>query len=186
MITFKEICWNSELFDCVKALLESSFPVEERRDMDAFVQVARLDSRFSVFGGEAEGRLAGFISSWDFGEFAYVEHFAVAHAMRNHGYGSQLLKAWLAACGGKPVVLEVEPPADVLTRRRVGFYERNGFVLHGGFDYMQPPYRDGDGELPLKLMTCGDFNLPLDAVAATIRSEVYDKPRRGAWGVAAQ
>ena len=31
----------------------------------------------------------------------------------------------------KPICLEVELPEDELTRRRIGFYERNGFVQCG-------------------------------------------------------
>jgi hypothetical protein len=89
-----------------------------------------------------------------------------------------VLNAWLEA-KGKPVALEVELPTDALTRRRVGFYERNGFVLHGDFEYLQPPYKPGDDELPLKLMTHGECGLPLDAVAAIIKREVYDKQRSG-------
>ena len=98
--------------------------------------------------------------------------------MRNHGCGTQVLKAWLEA-KGKPVVLEVELPADDLTRRRVGFYERNGFVLHKDFDYLQPPYKPGDDELPLKLMPHGECGLPLDTGATIIKREVYDKQRSG-------
>ena len=178
MITFKEIYWNSELIDCVKALLTESFPPEERRDMTDFDRILKTDDRFTIFAGEHGGELVGFITSWDFGKFAYVEHFAVSPAMRNHGCGTQVLKAWLEA-KGKPVVLEVELPADDLTRRRVGFYERNGFVLHKDFDYLQPPYKPGDDELPLKLMTHGECGLPLDTVATIIKREVYDKQRSG-------
>ncbi len=176
MITFKEIYWKSELFDCVKALLAESFPPEERRDMSDFERILKTDDRFTIFVGEHDGELVGFITSWDFGTFAYVEHFAVSPVMRNHGCGTQVLKGWLEV-KGKPVVLEVELPTDALTRRRVGFYERNGFVLHEDFEYLQPPYRLGDDELPLRLMTHGDCDLPLDVVAAIIKREVYDKQR---------
>ena len=53
---------------------------------------------------------------------------------------------------GKNVVLEVELPEDALTRRRIGFYERHGFVWND-YPYMQPPMRKGQEPLPLRLMT---------------------------------
>lgn len=37
------------------------------------------------------------------------------------------------------VVLEIEPPVDGLTRRRLGFYERNGFCANP-YDYIHPSY----------------------------------------------
>ena len=39
-----------------------------------------------------------------------------------------------------------------LTRRRIGFYERHGFVWND-YPYMQPPMRKGQEPLSLRLMT---------------------------------
>jgi hypothetical protein len=49
-------------------------------------------------------------------------------------------------------VLEVEPPVDEWTRRRIGFYERLGFHLNH-FDYVQPPLREGRADLRLQIMS---------------------------------
>ena len=52
----------------------------------------------------------------------------------------------------KPMLLEVEPPEGDMQRRRIGFYERNGFCLHA-YPY-QMPCLHGDGPaLPLLLMS---------------------------------
>jgi len=50
------------------------------------------------------------------------------------------------------MVLEVEVPADDLTRRRIGFYERHGLV-YNDYPYLQPPLRTGNELLPLRFMT---------------------------------
>ena len=37
------------------------------------------------------------------------------------------------------VILEIDPPEDEISRRRRGFYERNGFV-YNEYDYIHPSY----------------------------------------------
>ena len=55
---------------------------------------------------------------------------------------------------GKPVCLEVEPPENEMTTRRVGFYKRHGFFLNP-YPYMQPSISKGRSPIPLLLMTSG-------------------------------
>ena len=54
----------------------------------------------------------------------------------------------------KLICLEVELPEDELTKRRIGFYERNGFVFNE-YPYMQPPISKGKSSVPLRIMTYG-------------------------------
>lgn len=54
----------------------------------------------------------------------------------------------------KQICLEVELPEDELTRRRIGFYERNGFVFNE-YPYIQPPISKGKSPVPLRVMTYG-------------------------------
>ena len=74
-----------------------------------------------------------------------------------------------------PFVLEVEMPADDLSRRRIAFYERNGFTLWRDCAYMQPPYRPEDAPLPMLLMVKGNLSPEQDFphVRQTIHREVY-------------
>ena len=73
-----------------------------------------------------------------------------------------------------PFVLEAEVPTDDLSRRRVGFYERQGFRVWDK-DYVQPPYRRGGRPLPLYLMVAGETDAmpPVDTVRRAIYREVY-------------
>ena len=41
-----------------------------------------------------------------------------------------------------PVILEIDPPVDDISRRRKGFYERNGFIAND-YDYTHLPYHRG-------------------------------------------
>ena len=48
----------------------------------------------------------------------------------------------------------VEPPEGELTRRRIAFYERNGFCLNP-YPYAQPSIAEGRAPVPLMIMTYG-------------------------------
>ena len=52
----------------------------------------------------------------------------------------------------KPVCLEVELPESDITRRRIGFYRRNGFFLND-YPYIQPSLGVGRAPQPLRIMT---------------------------------
>ena len=97
---------------------------------------------------------AGFLAVWEFESFIYIEHFAVDPALRNSGTGSAMLKE-LVKQYQKLICLEVELPEDELTRRRIGFYERNGFVFNE-YPYIQPPISKGKSPVPLRIMTYGE------------------------------
>ena len=78
-----------------------------------------------------DGELAGMISYWNFGTFVYVEHFAIDPSLRGGGTGSEVL-AELRRSLGRPVVLEVERPADSnpMAARRIG-----AFIAATAFTY---------------------------------------------------
>lgn len=157
-----------------ESLWLGSFPPEERRETAAQRANADGNALFScLLATDGDGAPVGLFTYWDFGTFAYCEHFATDPGRRNRGLGAQILALALERVG-KPLVLEVEMPADGLSRRRVGFYERCGLVLHPEFDYLQPPYRAGGEPLPMRLMTTRDFSAEsLAGAAATIHEKVY-------------
>lgn len=70
----------------------------------------------------------GFITYWDFNDFYYVEHFAIDPTLRNGGYGKKTLD-YLCKELDRPIVLEVEMPVEEMAKRRINFYQRQGFVL---------------------------------------------------------
>ena len=136
---------NETDFPEIYRIMQASFSGDEYRPYDE--QLALFE--------EPEYRIyympAGFLAVWEFESFIYIEHFAVDPALRNSGTGSAMLQE-LVKQYQKPICLEVELPEDELTRRRIGFYERNGFVFNE-YPYIQPPISKGKSPVPLRIMT---------------------------------
>lgn len=161
------------LLDLVEKTYISSFPENERRDFFLVRELLADDDRFELYALLKDGVYAGFITSWLFEEFVYVEHFAIDESARNGGIGAKAMNQFLSL-HEVPVVLEVEIPDGEMSKRRIGFYERLGFTLHPHV-YHQPPYREGEGWLEMRLMTHG--NIPLaesfEKVKSVIHQNVY-------------
>lgn len=140
-------------FDRVWEIMEASFPVDERRPLDD-QRAVMDDPDYTVYVSHDEhGKIEGFISVWMLDDIAYVEHFAVAPECRGGGLGSRMLRKTAELTGGKLLCLEVEPPKTDIARRRIAFYERNGFYLND-YDYEQPAYAPDRAAVPLCIMTC--------------------------------
>lgn len=140
-------------FKQVFDLMVEAFPVDERRTFDE--QKALLsNSIFEIFvckDGE-NGEIKGFISMYRFDDFCFVEHFAVDGKYRNMGLGHEILQELKMRSGR--ILLEVEPPTTEQAKRRIAFYERNGFYLNE-CAYTQPPISAHTKPIPLMLMTTG-------------------------------
>ena len=179
MFTLRDIHTSDPSYPWVEQLWLASFPCNERRDTEA--QRNNVDSRanFHCLLAEDDGKAVAFITYWHFGDFCYGEHLATDPACRNKGYGAQILSTLHSPLSTltppMPFVLEVEMPADDLSRRRIAFYERNGFTLWRDCAYMQPPYRPEDAPLPMLLMVKGNLSPEQDfpRVRQTIHREVY-------------
>ncbi|MBQ9555385.1 MAG: GNAT family N-acetyltransferase [Muribaculaceae bacterium] len=130
------------------------------------------EPRFHVVLATCDELPVGFISYWAFDSFTYIEHLAVEPSQRGKGHGSGLMRQ--VASLGRPLLLEVEPPLDEETRRRIVFYQHLGLALQDGIKYVQPPYSPGKPSVPLCLMTSpGMTRESINAAVITLRSEVY-------------
>ena len=107
-------------------IYRTSFPLHEQRRVQDF-PLAFEDPGFyyEVFLDEA-GRVAAILVTWRRQEFVYLEYFAVSASLRGQ---------------------------DEISRRRLGFYRRHGFVPNPQFDYIHPPYTAEGESYPLLLMT---------------------------------
>ena len=149
--------FSDPLLDKVEKTYNDSFPEAERRAFSLVRELVKEEPRFTVYTLFKDGVYAGFITAWRFTAFIYVEHFAIDAFSRNGGIGGESMKQFMVLCDA-PVVLEVEMPADEMSKRRIGFYERLGYVLDNHV-YFQPPYRPGESLLEMRLMTHGKIDL---------------------------
>ena len=181
MLTLKEINSFHRYYPFVEELLQSAFPADERRDDELQRANADANDKFHCLLIEKAENPIGLLTYWNFGTFVYIEHFAISEELRGGGLGLKALTLFLKDMN-LPVVLEVEMPRikGDITHRRIGFYRRVGFSLRK-MAYKQPPYREGDGWLPMKLMTYGNFKWlkMAETIRDTIYREVYESQVKG-------
>jgi len=142
-------------FESIYRLMEASFPPTERRTKEGQRALFENEPAYCVYGtkNERTNDVEAFLAVWLLESILFVEHFAVAPALRGQGYGSRLL-AELSSMTRKTLCLEVEPPETEMAVRRIGFYRRNGFYLNE-YPYMQPSLAKGEPSIPLLVMTFG-------------------------------
>ena len=151
---------DEQMYSYVEKLIVASFPSDEYRALDQLRAFTDAPNAFTNHVVKEDDRMIGLFTSWDFDDFVYVEHFATDPEVRNGGYGKKIMEAFCNQCS-KPIVLEVEEPEEEMAKRRVGFYERLGYKLWGA-NYEQPPYKEGDHFLPMRIMAYGALECERD------------------------
>lgn len=134
---YRHIDFEEDRFIPVYALYESSFPENERRTSED-QRAAMLNEAYhceSIWEGT---QFIGLIFYWRHEAFCYVEHFAIFRDLQGQQWGSRCLDAFCQRTGS--VILEIEPPVDMMTIRRQHFYERAGFIAND-YDYRHLAYR---------------------------------------------
>lgn len=162
--------------EAVKATYIGSFPEDERRDWtDIAARVGAGDMIFSMYIIKRDGENVGFVTTWRLPDALYVEHLAIFPDKRSGGIGSAVLAEIAALAGDRPVVLEVElPETSDEARRRISFYQRNGFTAMEEYPYFQPPYRPGGQTVPLMLMVTAPLPDP-DRFVIMLHTLVYNQ-----------
>ena len=142
--------FNKANFTQFYNILTESFPPDEIRSEQEHLEL--LDRpEYTVWAVYDQQELQGFLTVWDLGDTAFIEHFAVRSDRRNSGLGSKMLKA-LSQKLGKQLCLEAELPETDMARRRLGFYCRNGFFVNH-YPYLQPALEEGKNPVPLHILT---------------------------------
>ncbi len=162
-------------FDEVFNLMQISFPENEYRtysDQKALLE----NSRYHIITKENEQKnIVAFLAFWSLGDFNFVEHLAVSPTCRGKGTGTKLVSEFISE-SSKPIILEIEPPVDDISTKRMKFYERLGFVLNE-YQYFQIPLRENDSPSELKIMS---YPKKLNEEEfQNVKSIIY----RGAYGV---
>lgn len=121
----------------VRAIYEASFPACEQRSETAY-DAAFGDPRFTADGIWLGDRPVGLLFHWRGDGFRYVEHLAIDATLRGQELGKRALCAFCAR-DTTPVILEIDPPEEEMSIRRLGFYRRLGFV-ENPHEYLHPSY----------------------------------------------
>ncbi len=142
---------KSNDFDNFYKLMEMSFPKDEYRNYEEQKDVFN-DSNYTAYGlYTTDKEIKAVIAVWELNDIVFVEHFAVNPNFRNCGLGSKILEE-LKKKYNKTICLEVELPENDIAKRRIGFYERNGFFLNE-YPYEQPAFSKDKKSVPLLIMT---------------------------------
>lgn len=137
-------------FDDVFSLMQKSFPKNEYRTYEN--QKKLLSNKYykiiPYFG--AENEFLAFAAIWEFDSFTFVEHIAVSEKCRGMGIGSKIMRD-IINHSETDIILEIEPPNDEISVKRLGFYEKLGFKSND-YPYLQLPLNKNDKPLPLKIL----------------------------------
>lgn len=162
---------SNTLLEKVERTYNDSFPKAERRAFSLLRKLIDSERRFSVSALMRGSEYVGFITTWSFSCFTYIEHFAIDPSARNGGIGGKAMCEIIASCP-TPIVLEVEMPTDEMSIRRIGFYERLGYTFDS-HTYFQPPYRKGEQPLEMRLMIHGSLDCSFEEVRRNLYRHVY-------------
>ncbi|MDE6400976.1 MAG: GNAT family N-acetyltransferase [Muribaculaceae bacterium] len=158
-------------------LYNEAFPPEERREYKDETHLANFikmkGGKFHAFSVKDGDLFLGFLSYWTFEGYTYVEHFAIIPQQRGKNLGSEMLHHLFKEVS-PDVLLEVEKPDDDISRKRIRFYQKNGFKIREEFDYVQPPYSPDKKPVPMLLMTHGNVNLHNIESIKEMLAEVYN------------
>lgn len=144
------------LFESVWNTYDLSFPEFEKRIKSDQIAVLK-DKRYNLFALIEDDLYLGFIMTWEFGNFCFIEHFAIDSANRGKSYGGSVIKEIQKQFNDKTIILEIDPPIDEISVRRLNFYKSLGFILSDIY-HLNLPYRIGGEGHQLNIMT---YPLPI-------------------------
>lgn len=171
---FLRITQEHPYLERIRIWYEESFPIDERRSFNELIALLSYPD-MHLCALVHEQQLAGFILYWHWEEVVFIEHFAIDPEQRGKQFGQHAL-ALLLRIECRYFILEVERPTDEMSRRRVRFYERQGFVLTD-FDYVQPPYQPEKAAVPMRLMSIPAIadQETFDRLSQLIKERVYER-----------
>ncbi|MEG0500246.1 MAG: GNAT family N-acetyltransferase [Rikenellaceae bacterium] len=171
---------DTNLMPKVWAIYQESFPPTERRSLENIRTCLRGEHcRMVVY--HRDDMVIGFIIYWQYPHFTYGEFFATNLSIRNSGNGSYIIRDFMSQHNDRPFILEIDGMCDEISKRRCGFYQREGFVLNP-FVHRPTAYNDKNVHLTMHIMTYGheiseqlyqEFN---HVLINDIMSNIYKKP----------
>lgn len=147
---------TAELRQLCRLYIES-FPEDERRPEEALF--GSPPEGLTLCGIRCRGRLVGMVTTWQWADVLYIEHFALDPRERGQGFGAEVLRLLRSKYPNSALVLECEPEElSDEARRRLAFYRREGFEVLP-VDYIQPAYSIERSPVPLQLLSTRAFSI---------------------------
>lgn len=117
-----------------ETLYLSSFPENERASLEDVYK--RIEMGGAEWLGVYDGGLCGIAYVLYSDDVVYLLYIAIKESCRNQGLGSAAIRVLRERYAPRRMILNVEPPEEECDNReqrvrRIGFYERNGFVRSG-------------------------------------------------------
>ena len=176
------LCYNTYMiyridindFDEVYELFENSFPVAELRPYNKMKDFFK-EGKLIIYAIKESDLIVMGLLCWEFHDFIFLENFAVHPKYRGKGIGTITLQE-IKKKYNKLIVLEVEEPYDLISKKRIGFYERNEFNL-SEYGYNQPPLNPCKNTIPLRIMSTPYLinKHEFETIKLNIFKEVYQK-----------
>ncbi|SFB30384.1 GNAT family N-acetyltransferase [Clostridium frigidicarnis] len=130
----KSTCWSKAW-----KIYINSFPLFEQRKIEDQIEILK-DYRYHCIVVCEEESIIGILFYWEWDNYIYIEHLAISSDLRGRNYGSKILKEFCK--NNKCIILEIDPPVDDISIKRLKFYSNLEFRLQE-FDHVHPPYRKG-------------------------------------------
>lgn len=128
-----------------------SFPAHEIRSAASHAEAMRDAAFHPMIVRDENGTLLALLFYWQYDDSIYIEHLAVNPALRGRQIGTTLLNAFILQHDGRQVLLEIDPPEDEVSVKRLRFYAHIGFV-ENNYAFTHPSYRRGPGATPHRLV----------------------------------
>lgn len=133
----------------LKLLYTRSFPPDERRESHELDKLLGNNS-FSLIMISHYEKPAGLLAIWMVENHVFIEHLVVTEQFRNRKIGETAVHM-LNEAMQLPLLLETELPTEEISKSRLGFYERQGFMIVDA-DYIQPAYHPEKNPVKMLLL----------------------------------
>lgn len=140
---------GNKFFNDAMTLYKTSFPIFEQRTIKSQIEALKNDT-YNCNAVYENSELIGILFYWKYDGYVYIEHLAICPNLRGKQYGSKILKTFCKQ--NKNTILEIDPPIDDISLKRLNFYSKLGFKIHD-FEHIHPPYRKNYNGHKLKVMS---------------------------------
>lgn len=137
-------------FDAFFKILEAHFPSKEIKEYDYLKGLFEKGTAQAIIQKD-RNTIIGALCYMDIGTYAFVDYLVIVDGYQGQRLGEKLLR-YFKEYINKPIILEVEFPQDEISRRRIKFYQRQGFILNE-HEYVIPPVRSLKEPIYFVLMT---------------------------------